>query len=393
MNAMFCGHMFITYYLYSQDYEWLTTKRQVPSGKWYSPYDFLAKTANFYTYWVEKRAPRIDDEYIKDAGAMGVDPTDYTANYYKYPEYNEAEHGDNYVYVIFDGAHEASYEFNPGVITGGVHYLTDTLKALGVETAKKCGYTEEHYAAWKDISEHLVTPEVCIYKEPRYNNLPVFGLSEDRGVREGAATVNLEWVQPAYQLGFNGKPHMLEAARNTVTVMGDIVSTWAQIGNPPKIFVHGSRVGYDADTLISRMKTFCIAPMAPNNHIVDYNHGWEKAGIIEALNTMMVMSDGGIIKTFPTWNGTDAKFNTIRMPGAFLVSSELKDGKVQFVEVTSEKDGELKLVIPFEGELELIDLTTGDAVDYTTAVTENSKDNYLIANTEAGHTYRLQLKK
>ena len=80
------------------------------------------------------------------------------------------------------------------------------------------------------------------------------------------------------------------------------------------------------------------------------------------------------------------------MPGAFLVSSELKDGKVQFVEIKSEKGGELKLVIPFEGEFELIDLTTGEAVDYTTSVTENSKDNYLIANTEAGHTYILQAK-
>ena len=53
--------------------------------------------------------------------------------------------------------------------------------------------------------------------------------------------------------------------------------------------------------------------------------------MLEALNNMMVQSDGGIIKVFPVWREDyDGKFSTIREKGAFLVSSEMKDNTVQY---------------------------------------------------------------
>ena len=392
IDALFCAIQICTYYNYTLDYEWLTTKQLTATGSYYSPYDFIAKTANFYVQWVEKRGVRTDDVFVKDSPATSTNqklPTDYSANYYKYPAYTE-DMGDNYVYVLFDGAHEGSYEFNPGVILGNVQYLTDTLAELGESTAQKCSYAER-FAQWKDLSEHLVNPNVSAYTHS--SGLRIFGLSEDRGIRTISATVELEWIHPGYQLGFNSNPEDLETARNTVTVMGDKVSPgYGSVNNTPKIFTQAARVGYDAKTLIARLKTYCVNKMAANNWINDNTHGWEKAGVLEALNTMMCMSDGGIIKTFPTWTGADAEFHIIRMPGAFLVSAELSGGKTQYIEVTSEKGGELNLVIPRDTacyECQLVDTTTGETVRYTTAVTENSKDPYLTVSTEAGHTYRL----
>lgn len=393
IDALFCAIQICTYYNYTLDYDWLTTKQKTVTGSSYSPYDFLAKTANFYVQWVEKRAARVDEEYFKDSPATPTNqklPTQYSANYAKYPEYDEARGGDDYVYVLFDAAHEGSYEFNPTVILGNLQYLTDTLAGLGENTARACSYAER-YAQWKDLSEHLVSPAVSAYTHS--SGLRVFGLSEDRGIRDISATVELEWVHPGYQLGFNSDPALLETARNTVTVMGDKVSPgYGSINNTPKIFTQAARVGYDAKTLIARMKTYCVNKMAANNYINDNTHGWEKVGVLEALNTMMCMSDGGIIKTFPTWTGDNAQFHTIRMPGAFLVSSQMYGQKVQYIDVTSEKGGELKLVIPWDTDrydCTLTDTTTGESVAFTSAVTENSKDPYLTAATEAGHTYRL----
>lgn len=394
IDALFCAIQICTYYNYTLDYDWLTTKQKTVTGSYYSPYDFLAKTANFYVQWVEKRAARVDEEYFKDNPATSSWyqqlPTKYSQNYGKYPEYDEARDGDNYVYVLFDGAHEGSYEFNPTVILGNLQYLTDTLAGLGENTAKECSYAER-YAQWKDLSEHLVSPSVSAYTHS--SGLRVFGLSEDRGIRDISATVELEWVHPGYQLGFNSDPTLLETARNTVTVMGDMVSPgYGSINNTPKIFTQAARVGYDAKTLIARLKTYCVNKMAANNYINDGVHGWEKAGVLEALNTMMCMSDGGIIKTFPTWTGDNAQFHAIRMPGAFLVSSQMYGQKVQYIDVTSEKGGKLKLVIPWDTDLyncTLTDTTNGKTVLYTTAVTENSNDPYLTVSTEAGHTYRL----
>lgn len=149
--------------------------------------------------------------------------------------------GDNYVYVLFDGAHENSYEFNPGVILGNVQYLTDTLAELGESTAQKCHYTER-FAQWKDLSEHLVNPNVSTYTHS--SGLRIFGLSEDRGIRTISATVELKWIHPGYQLGFNSDPEDLETARNTVTVMGDKVSPgYGSVNNTPKIFTQAAHVG------------------------------------------------------------------------------------------------------------------------------------------------------
>jgi len=67
------------------------------------------------------------------------------------------------------------------------------------------------------------------------------------------------------------------------------------------------------------------------------------------INEMLIQSHTGVIKLFPAiprdWR--DIEFNNLRTEGAFLVSSELKDGEVIRVVVKSEKGGIFKLHNPF----------------------------------------------
>jgi hypothetical protein len=51
---------------------------------------------------------------------------------------------------------------------------------------------------------------------------------------------------------------------------------------------------------------------------------------------------------YPNWpKSKDVAFQTLRAAGAFLVSSSLKKGKVQWIEIRSEAGGVVKLNIPW----------------------------------------------
>ena len=71
------------------------------------------------------------------------------------------------------------------------------------------------------------------------------------------------------------------------------------------------------------------------------------------LQEMLLQSQSGVIEVFPAipkdWK--DISFNHLRAMGAFLVSAELKDGKVVSLNVYSEKGGTLKIVSPLDGSV------------------------------------------
>jgi hypothetical protein len=69
----------------------------------------------------------------------------------------------------------------------------------------------------------------------------------------------------------------------------------------------------------------------------------------------------GIIRLFPNWpENKDAAFHTLRAAGGFLVSSSLKDGRVQYLSVFCENDNCLKLYNPWNPQI-LLNVTIGDS--------------------------------
>jgi alpha-L-fucosidase 2 len=69
------------------------------------------------------------------------------------------------------------------------------------------------------------------------------------------------------------------------------------------------------------------------------------------IQEMLLQSHTGTIQLFPalpsTW--TDARFHQLRARGAYLVSAQMQNGKVERVEIEAEKGGQLKLSDPFNG--------------------------------------------
>ena len=75
----------------------------------------------------------------------------------------------------------------------------------------------------------------------------------------------------------------------------------------------------------------------PNMLFRHHGGGIEHLTTIPAtINEMLMQSHEGIIRLFPCWKKTDnVSFENLRADGAFLVSSELKDGIITSLKIKS----------------------------------------------------------
>lgn len=99
------------------------------------------------------------------------------------------------------------------------------------------------------------------------------------------------------------------------------------------------RVGYDADSIIKYLKARLAYQPYQNLYIVQEGGGIETLSAVpSAINEMLMQSYEGILRIFPNWNhAKDASFEKLRAYGAFVVSSSLKNGVVEYVKIISEK--------------------------------------------------------
>ncbi|NCU06402.1 MAG: trehalose hydrolase, partial [Chitinophagaceae bacterium] len=118
----------------------------------------------------------------------------------------------------------------------------------------------------------------------------------------------------------------------------------------------------------------------PNLYIVQGCGGIETlAAVPLTINEMLLQSYEAVVRIFPNWNHTkDASFEQLRAYGAFLISSSLKNGKVQFVKIVSEKGRPCNMENPWPGKaVQLIrngkkaEILNGNAFSFQTS--ENEK--------------------
>ena len=76
---------------------------------------------------------------------------------------------------------------------------------------------------------------------------------------------------------------------------------------------------------------------------------FENFSLPVVINECLMQSYDGTIRLFPNWpSEKDAAFHTLRAAGAFLVSAEIKNGKVDEIEILSETGSPLKIILPWE---------------------------------------------
>jgi len=112
------------------------------------------------------------------------------------------------------------------------------------------------------------------------------------------------------------------------------------------------RVGYDADSVIKYLTARLAVQPLPNLYIVQSGGGIETlAAVPLTINEMLLQSYEGVVRIFPNWNHSrDAAFTRLRAYGAFLISSRVKKGRIEYVKLLSEKGRPCIMENPWPGK-------------------------------------------
>ncbi|NOU71236.1 carbohydrate-binding protein [Paenibacillus sp. LMG 31458] len=344
LNAAFSSYPLIQYYHYTQDETYLETY----------VYDYLKKCANFYDAWLDKT-------------------------------------GDTY--TLYAGYNEGSWAKNPAVELAALKNVLSELIAASV-TLDRDADLRTH---WQDLFDHLAPQPTSVWKSKQ-----VYALAEKEWkngqwvdlanpVPADGNIIPLDIVVPGGQLGYYSSDSAQQIARNTIDVFG--TSAWSQINNFPRIFNDAVHSRYPADVVLGKMTNTIRAQIQPNLRISDGVHGVEKIGATEAINSMLLMSDRGVMKVFPNWvSGKNATFARLRAPGAFVVSAAY-DGasnEVQSVTIKSEAGKPLTVASPWAVGVDVFD-SSGHEIETTTGTAPNWESEATVTfDTVAGETYILR---
>ena len=350
-NAAFTGTALTAYYGYTKDEEYF---REI--------YPYLLGVANFFAKWCEKET---------------------------FPD-------GTYRYNVWSGSHEASFDLNTGNTIGPLKNILKCLIDAKRDGILKIGEEEgcvsqEKFDLWVDLYEHCAGYAVVdgYHADGVDFDKPVILLAE-QGLRlMPTQNINLEFIAPSHELGFDSDPFLREVSRNSIALKELLYpEIWFQINATAKEFVMAIRCGIDPAYVMERFNVLLDRSMRENYTLHDGYHGIEKAGAVEFINAMLLTSDREIIKVFPNWTGADASFTRLRERGAFLISASMKNGEIGDVEVISEKGFDVTIVKPWDTVL--VEDSDGVPVLYTEGRTRNSGEDTVTFQTVAGHRYYLR---
>jgi hypothetical protein len=141
-----------------------------------------------------------------------------------------------------------------------------------------------------------------------------------------------------------------------------------------------ARVGFDPAKLLAALHSNCVSACYPNGYLFFGGGGVEGPEVIPAtINEMLMQSFSGVLYLFPDWpRDKSASFGDLRAYGAFLVSSDFKNGRVGQLTILSEKGRDCVLKNPWQGkELRLsrngrkAERLAGDQVTFHTVAGES----------------------
>ena len=284
----------------------------IPAMHWYSTYDKEYALREYYDF-VYETAQFWEDYLVKEKG--------------KYVIKNDAAHeipyyrGEKFNYFTHKNQIEAVNAINS---LGLVKLLFKTIYDMSVEL----GVHAEKYELWREIIANLSDFPTFIKHGKR-----CFRYSK-RGIRwRNDNTVGLQHIYPASQIGLASGQKMLKIARNTYFINDRTLDDNGSNSYLPG----GARIGVSPDFLIDGIKRNIDAFGLPNLLFRHHGGGIEHLTTVPAtVNEMLMQSHEKIIRLFPCWNmKNDASFKNLRADGAFLVSSELKNGQIISLSVKS----------------------------------------------------------
>jgi hypothetical protein len=201
----------------------------------------------------------------------------------------------------------------------------------------------------------------------------MFDVAENGLTRlEDVNMCGIQHIYPGNAVSLSSAPALVRAGVDTI-IYKDL---WENGNSFSTIFAAAARVGVDPDLILSQMTRVTQKYIQPN-FLFNFGGGGieNNSGIPDGLNEMLLQSHEGFLRLFPCWPASrPARFEGIRAYGAFLVSAELSDGRVQSVRILSEKGRPCTVLNPWPGAGILVrrdgvmsDTVHGDRFTLTTA--------------------------
>lgn len=288
-----------------------------------SAYAVVNLNMQFYRTWDEEFARKVYP-FVKGVAAF-------------WEKYLVRE-GDRYI-IINDAIHEGTVgTMNPIASLGLVRMVFKT----ACDMSELLGIDEERREIWKERHDHMSE-----YPLQEINGKTVFRYTE-RGVDWWHDnTLGIQHIYPAGAIGLASDPQLKEIALNTLEELG----RWDDFNGTNSFFPAAVRLGYDPETILEHLHAYSLDTYG-NGFRFENPHGIENFSTVpNTINEMMCMGHQDIVRIFPVWpRSMDASFHNIRVEGAFLVSSSIKDGIISEVTLISEKGRNLTLLNPWNGQ-------------------------------------------
>jgi glycosyl hydrolase family 95 len=283
--------------------------------------------------------------------------------------------------IEHSSAHEGSDDVNPNLDIGFIRKLYNVL----INAAGTLGSDADMIPVWQDILDNLSDyPTIIRNGQLVYVEAAVMkeSTAPEKLFHPGDQPVNLEGaVFPGENIYVGGDTSRLRIALQSLDQLGGwcINKGGSEHNGFPKHWPVAARIGWPAEDLYNRLvEAIRFHWRESNLTAFQGGGGIETAGAIEGINSMLMQSEGQVIKLFPVWPLTkDASFTRLRAKGAFLISSNLKKGIVSYVEICSEAGLPVSLKNPWQGEKVQLwrngkkaEILAGDSLRFPTASNE-----------------------
>ncbi len=255
---------------------------------------------------------------------------------------------ENRYVILGDAIHEGSgQDMNPILSLGVVRNALD----LAIDMSEELGVDAKSRTKWGHMLTHLSS-----WTTQESGGKTIFRYTEKGMGWYRSNTLGIQHIYPGNCIGLDSDAKWLSVAQNTIAVM----RRWHDHNGSNSFFPAAVRVGYDPQLILDQLQRY-VNNKYPNGFTKRNPHGIENHSTVpNTINEMLCMSHvpvsdldraESVIRVFSVWpKEKNAKFENIRCWGAFLVSSELKDGKVQQVKITSERGRDCTVVNPWPGQ-------------------------------------------
>lgn len=325
---------------------------------WYSTYDKEYARKHLYPY-IRQVADFWEDYLVKEKGRYVVlKDAAHEIPYYRCEDFkywthkNQIEAKNNIVSLA--------------LVRMVMQCALDMSEELGIDTEKR--------AVWQDILENISEFPIFIKRGKR-----CFRYTE-KGMRwRNDNTVGLQHIFPISQIGLGSDKKLLKIAKNSYFINDRRLDDNGSNSYLPA----GARIGVNPDFLIDGIKMNIEQFALPNMLFKHHGGGIEHLTTVPAtINEMLMQSYEGVIRLFPCWNKKDnASFENLRADGAFLVSSELKNGKIISLKIKSLAGR--KCVVECEGIKSVVRVSDRKKIKFS------KKDGIVCFNTESDSEYIL----